>query len=64
MTEAANKAFADLLAGLEIDVTVDDEGLYTVCTQSEPFFCYDGHDKSDVIRQAVQTLESYGRLFE
>ncbi|MGB3796373.1 MAG: hypothetical protein WA957_08715 [Alteraurantiacibacter sp.] len=65
MTEqkADLEAFAAKLESLEIEVSRDEEGLLTVCSQSEPLFCYDAHDEEAINALVVDTLQSYGRHF-
>lgn len=57
------EAFAAKLADLEIEVSRDENGLLTVCSSSEPLFCYDAHDEDAINALVIDTLQSYGRHF-
>lgn len=57
------EAFEAKLAGLSIEVTRDQDGLLTVCSSTEPLFCYDAHDEEALDALVVDTLQSYGRHF-
>ena len=63
MTDKDVKAFEAQLANLQIAVSRDANGLLTVCSSSEPLFCYDAHDEESIEALVVDTLVSYGRHF-
>lgn len=63
MSDKDVKAFEAQIANLRIEVTRDSNGLLTVCSSSEPLFCYDAHDEDGVNALVVATLASYGRHF-
>lgn len=56
-------AFARQVEALDIELSVNAEGIYTVCSTSEPLFRYDAETKDEAARLVAQTLTSYGRLF-
>lgn len=51
------------ISNLEIDVSVSSEGIYTACSSSEPFFCFDGYSQSEVAERAFEAIESYARVY-
>ena len=55
--------FEDIISKLEIAVTKDENGLYTVCSSTEPLFCYDAHDLDSVNELVIDTIASYGEHF-
>lgn len=57
------KAFEAQLSKLQIEVSRSADGLLTVCSSSEPLFCYDAHDEEAVKELVKDTLRSYGRHF-
>lgn len=57
------EAFANALSSLKIEVSQSEDGVLTVCSSSEPFFCYDAHDHDALNQLVVDTLRSYGRYF-
>ena len=64
MTNFADiSAFSAAIASLRIEVSQNEEGLYTVCSYSEPLFCYDAHDLEGVDRLVLDTLRSYAKHF-
>ncbi|WP_421853794.1 hypothetical protein [Novosphingobium sp.] len=63
MSEKDLKAFEAHIANLRIEVSKDADGLLTVCSSSEPLFCYDVHDEDGVNALVIDTLASYGRHF-
>ena len=56
-------AFTRHIDALDIELSVNQEGVYTVCTTSEPLFCYDADSKEEAANLVGKTLVSYGRLF-
>jgi hypothetical protein len=56
-------AFEEAISNLKIAVTRDENGLYTVCSSTEPLFCYDAHDLDAVNKLVIDTLASYGEHF-
>lgn len=64
MTKTADlEAFSAAIADLKIEVSKNEEGLFTVCSYSEPLFCYDAHDEAGVNQLVVDTLRSYAKHF-
>lgn len=63
MTNAAVEAFKEKLEALEIQVSQDGNGLFTICTRSEPFFCYDGESLEALKADAIATIAAYARRF-
>ena len=56
-------AFTRHIDDLDIELSVNKEGVYTVCTSSEPLFCYDADSQEEAASLVAKTLVSYGRLF-
>jgi CO dehydrogenase/acetyl-CoA synthase alpha subunit len=56
-------AFIRHVADLDIELSVNKDGVYTVCTTSEPFFCYDADTQEEAAKLVSKTIVSYGRLF-
>ena len=56
-------AFTRHIDDLDIELSVNKDGVYTVCTTSEPLFCYDADTKEEAATLVGKTLASYGRLF-
>lgn len=65
MTEhtARLDAFIEKISKLDIQVSVNGEGVFTACSASEPHFCFDGYSQAEVADRAADALESYARLF-
>lgn len=59
----AYDAFLRHVEALDIELSVNEDGVYNVCTTSEPFFCYDAVTREEAASLAARTLASYGRLF-
>lgn len=57
------EAFAEALSKLNIEVSEGELGILTVCSSSEPLFCYDAHSHEALNQLVVDTLRSYGRHF-
>lgn len=62
-TKPDTEAFAEALSKLKIEVSESEDGLLTVCSSSEPLFCYDAHTHEALNQLVVDTLRSYGRHF-
>ncbi|KAB2880682.1 MAG: hypothetical protein F9K38_10035 [Pseudorhodoplanes sp.] len=52
-----------LLEALEISVSQDDDGRFTVCTTSEPLFCFVRDTEQEINDLVVNTLTSYINTF-
>ncbi len=64
MEKIANfEAFSAAIASLKINVSKSEDGLFTVCSYSEPLFCYDAHDEAGVNQLVQDTLNSYAKHF-
>jgi len=57
------EAFIRQLGGLNIEITRNEEGHLTVCSSSEPLFCYDVEHEDEIGPLVVDTLQSYARHF-
>lgn len=51
------------IRGLEIEVSKNENGGFTVCSSSEPFFCYDATSVNDAQKLVARTLTSYAKNF-
>jgi hypothetical protein len=58
-----SEALKKRLSALEICLSQNTEGLYTVFTESEPLFCYDAHSLEEVDELVTDTLTSYAAAF-
>lgn len=58
-------AFEAAISNLRIDLSKSDEApdLWTVCSYSEPLFCFDAHSEEAAKELAINTLRSYGKYF-
>lgn len=63
MANDNHEAFIKQIVELDIELSVNDEGVFTVCTTSEPLFCYDAESREEAAALVGRTLASYGRLF-
>lgn len=57
------EAFGRQIAELKIEVSKDENGLLTVCSTTEPLFCYDAHSEEEVETLVTDTLRSYAKHF-
>lgn len=55
--------FARQIGELNIELSQSPEGVFTVCTKSEPYFCYDATSKEEIDAWVVDTVRSYGKHF-
>jgi hypothetical protein len=56
-------AFLNKIEALDVQVTVGGDGVYTACSSSEPFFCFDGFSQKEVSDRVLEAIESYGRVY-
>lgn len=56
-------AFVRQISELNIEVSQNSEGLLTVCSTSEPLFCYDAGSKEEIEALVQDTVRSYGKHF-
>jgi hypothetical protein len=52
-----------VLSDLEIEVSVGRDGRYTVCTHSEPLFCFVRDSEEEIDTVVIDTLTSYLNTF-
>jgi len=57
------EAFFKIINDLDIVLSRSSDGVYTVCTTSEPLFCYDGDSPEALQPLVIDTLVSYGKHF-
>lgn len=57
------EAFRRQIDALDIELSRTPEGVLTVCSTNEPFFCYDADTKEELASLVVDTLASYARHF-
>lgn len=57
------KAFETQIAKLRIEVAQNPNGVFTVCSSSEPLFCYDTRDEHEIETLVRDTLASYAKHF-
>lgn len=51
------------IRALDIEVSKNENGGLTVCSSSEPFFCYDAESIDDAQNLVARTLASYAKRF-
>lgn len=56
-------AFIRHIEALDIELTVNEEGVFTACTQAEPFFCFDATSRDEASTLVGRALTSYGKNF-
>lgn len=57
------EAFVRQISELNIEISQSSDGLYTVCSTSEPLFCYDAASIEEVDALVKDTVRSYGKHF-
>ena len=57
------EAFVRQIGELNIEISQGADGLYTVCSTSEPLFCYDAATTEELDALVKDTLRSYGKHF-
>lgn len=57
------EAFIRQVSDLEIEISRNAEGSLTVCSTSEPLFCYDAASLEEVESLVQDTVRSYGKHF-
>ncbi len=57
------EAFIRQISELNIEISQNAEGILTVCSTSEPLFCYDATTKEEVDALVQDTVRSYGKHF-
>jgi hypothetical protein len=57
------EAFVRQIGELNIDISQSSDGLYTVCSASEPLFCYDATSVEEIDALVKDTVRSYGKHF-
>jgi hypothetical protein len=57
------EAFVRQISELNIEISQGSDGLYTVCSTSEPLFCYDAESIEAVEGLVQDTVRSYGKHF-
>lgn len=57
------EAFIRQISDLEIDISQNAEGSLTVCSTSEPLFCYDASSYEEIEALVQDTVRSYGKHF-
>ena len=56
-------AFTDKLANLDVQISVNEDGVYTACSSSEPRFCFDGYSQKEGAARTIDALKSYARVY-
>lgn len=56
-------ALTRTLSDLDVQLSQSADGVFTVCSTSEPLFCFDGDSKEEVSKLVVDTLVSYAKHF-
>ena len=51
------------IENLNIEVSKNADGLLTVCSTSEPLFCYDAQTPEEAVELVKRTLRSYAKHF-
>lgn len=57
------EAFAKQISELKVEISRNSAGGLTVCSTSEPLFCYDVSNEAEASALVQDTIKSYGRLF-
>jgi len=57
------EAFIKQISDLKVEISRNSAGGLTVCSTSEPLFCYDVQNESEAAALVQDTIKSYGRLF-
>lgn len=57
------ETFVRQISELKIEVSQNSEGVLTVCSNSEPLFCYDAISIDEVNALIEDTVRSYGKHF-
>jgi hypothetical protein len=56
-------AFVRQISELDIEISRNEEGVLTVCSTSEPLFCYDANSHEEIDALVQDTIRSYGKHF-
>lgn len=56
-------AFLGKVEALDIEVSVNGDGLFTASSSNEPRFCFDGYSQAEVALRVEKALQSYAKLF-
>lgn len=51
--------FAAKIEALDIEVSRTENGVYTVYSNSEPYFCFEGFERQELGAKVIKALESY-----
>lgn len=51
------------IENLDIEVSVNGEGVYTACSANTPRFCFDGYSQAEVADRVIEALASYAKLY-
>ena len=57
------EAFVRQISELKIEISQSAAGVFTVCSTSEPLFCYDGETIEELEVLVQDTVHSYGKHF-